>query len=635
VMEYVEGERLEEFCQLRRLTISQRLELFRKLCSAVAYAHQHLVIHRDLKPGNIRVTPEGEPKLLDFGIARLLDESTENTSEQTVSLAGLMTPEYASPEQVRGEPMTTASDVYSLGVILYELLTGEKPYRITSRKPAEIAQAITDQAPVRPSSATASNAKPDFKSQPSLRGDLDNIVLMAMRKEPARRYSSVAQFSEDIRRHLANLPVVARPDTWRYRSSKFIRRHKVGVLTAALIALALLAGMATTTWQARVAQRERLRAEQRFNDVRQLANSYLFEIHDAIENLPGSTPARELLVKRALEYLDKLAREGAGDLTLQRDVVMAYLKVGNVQGNPRNANLGNSQGALESYRKGLAITDKWPAMIGDVTTRRPIALLHEKMADVEAETNQVEQAVQSARKSLSIFQELAAAHPDSADAQRSAAISHLKVGDVLGNPNYVNFGDQKGAMENYQAAARILESLYSANSGDVRTRRFLGMIHERIGAVFEFQKDVPGTLAEYQRSAEIRVPLAAEFPSDVSLMRDAAIAYEKLGNIMSTTGNREAALENRRKSLEILRNLLQVDPQNISAQHSLAVSHSHLADLLGNTEGAIFDQRSEAIEHYRHAVSLLQAIKQADPANAAAARDLKEVEAKLASLSAK
>jgi len=254
VMEYVEGARLDHYCDEQKLSIPERLQLFRKICSAVSYAHQHLVIHRDIKPANIRVTAEGEPKLLDFGIAKLLGDETA-VAEQTMTLAWVMTAEYASPEQVRGETMTTASDIYSLGVVLYELLTSQRPYRLTSRRPEEISRAITEQQPARPSSMST------LPQPQCLRGDLDNIVLMAMRKEPARRYESAAQFSADIQRHLEELPVLARRDTLAYRSGKFVKRNRIGVAAGALILLSMLGGIVATTWQARTARREKANAE--------------------------------------------------------------------------------------------------------------------------------------------------------------------------------------------------------------------------------------------------------------------------------------------------------------------------------------------------------------------------------------
>ena len=346
-MELVEGVAIDHYCDARKLNVTSRLQLFRQVCAAVQYAHQRLVIHRDIKPSNILVTTEGSPKLLDFGIAKLLDE----TGRTQATVLRPMTPEYASPEQIRGKPITTATDVYSLGVVLYQLLTGHSPYHLDIRKPTNLAAAITSVEPERPSAcvqrtqdllfAGASNelnrenvsslseASP-FRLQQRLQGDLDFILLKVLRKEPDKRYSSVEQFAEDICRHLDGLPITARKGTWSYRADKFIRRHRAAVTAAILMLITLLVGVTVTVraariarQQARLAQAERTRAEKRFDDVRKLANSLIFEIHDSIQGLPGATPSRKLLLDRAVEYLDKLSQDSAGDLDLQRELAGA------------------------------------------------------------------------------------------------------------------------------------------------------------------------------------------------------------------------------------------------------------------------------------------------------------------------
>ncbi len=275
VMEYVDGQPIHRWCDERKLNIGQRLELFRSVCAAVQYAHQRLVVHRDLKPGNILVTADGTVKLLDFGIAKLLDTAPGGDLPATITMVRLMTPEYASPEQAKGEAITTLTDVYSLGVVLYELLTGHRPYHLMSAAMHEIARVISEQEPTRPSDVVATTVDgaesergkrritPEAVSEvregdpnrlrKRLRGDLDSILLTTLRKEPARRYSSVEAFSEDLRRHLDNRPVSAREDRLWYRASRFARRHPGGVTAGVVVGLLLAAALGTATWGTRVA----------------------------------------------------------------------------------------------------------------------------------------------------------------------------------------------------------------------------------------------------------------------------------------------------------------------------------------------------------------------------------------------
>jgi serine/threonine-protein kinase len=279
VMDYVEGLPLNKYCAAREVSLDARLNIFLQICSAVTYAHQNLIIHRDLKPSNVIVSADGTPKLLDFGIAKLTAPNSSATLGAAQTTFRVMTPEYASPEQVSGQTVTTASDIYSLGVVLYELLTNTRPFRIRTSSAEEISRIITDTAPTKPSESRRGEKEKRRKgekekalnekissspllpfSSSALRGDLDNIILMAMRKEPERRYSSVEQFAEDIRRYQKGLPVIAREDSFGYRAEKFVRRNKAGVAAGFGIALSLVGGLIATSRQAKIAKKQRDRA---------------------------------------------------------------------------------------------------------------------------------------------------------------------------------------------------------------------------------------------------------------------------------------------------------------------------------------------------------------------------------------
>lgn len=324
VMEYIDGIPIDDYCRRHPFSTAERLQLFRTVCGAVEYAHRNLVVHRDIKPGNVLVTEDGMPKLLDFGIAKLLDpENSNRTFAYTVETQRLMTPEYASPEQVRGEPVTTATDVYALGVVLYELLAGRPPFRLESASPLDVARVICEQEPVRPSTASRSNPAASPLQTRELRGDLDNIILKAMRKEPGRRYSSVAQLSEDVRCYLRGYPVEARGGARRYRAGKFVRRHKVALAAIVAGALAVVGFGIGMGLLAQRATRERLRAER---ESRFLAN--IFEAATPEQARGREVTARELLDQGALRVDRELAGDPAQRASMLDNIGRAYDALG-------------------------------------------------------------------------------------------------------------------------------------------------------------------------------------------------------------------------------------------------------------------------------------------------------------------
>jgi serine/threonine protein kinase/tetratricopeptide (TPR) repeat protein len=583
VMEHVEGQPITTFCAAQGMGVRARLALFRTVCGAVQYAHQNLVIHRDIKPANVLVDGSGVPKLLDFGIAKLLASGVDPDLAPTATVLPMMTPEYASPEQVKGQPVTTASDVYSLGVLLYELLAGRRPYEVQADSLEAIVRTICETEPRAPSEAVTDRnraARSDGTLPPAshLRGDVDTIVLKALRKEPERRYRTAHDLSEDLRRHLEGLPVTARPDTIGYRAGKFVFRHRTAVAAALLVSASLLGGIVTTTRQARLAQR-------RFDEARRLIHTVIFDIQPKMGAISGTTALRKDLIEGTLQYLEALARDAGDNPALLRELSASYVQLARVQGLQGEANVGNTQAARRTLGEAQKLTERLltldpngPESLHEaVLVERALALSFLYEGAYAPAQQHARRGVELAERAVGIRPDFKA-REDLADAHRTLANS-------------------SDSAEAYGRSREIYESLLLEKPDERRILQNLSQVHKYLAGLHYRKREERSGLELIVKARAIDEKLLAANPENPAAQADLAFALSQLSWGHSKLGDLSGALAAMRESLAMREKILARNPGEARAQDHVAYALKAMASLRRKTDDAAAAQRDYLRAH--------------------------------------
>jgi serine/threonine protein kinase len=592
VLEFVDGEPITAFCERHKLPLTSRLELFLQVCDAVEHAHQRLIVHRDLKPGNILVSADGRVKLLDFGIAVALDAVAMQTTVR-------LTPAYASPEQLLGRPVTVAADIYSLGVLLYQMLAGRLPYRTDS------VEAVLREQPEAPSGRTSEGGV----GRKEVAGDLDAIVLKAMRKEPDLRYPSVEQMAADLRRFQAGLPVNAVPDSRRYRIDRFLRRHRPALAFSTLAVVLLIAATAVSVWKRRDAENSLRLSEQR---LRALQDFAIYSTTHAAGGVEGGRRA----AATALQYLERAGTPGYPDDDLQREIAAAYQRLGDLQGQQMAANAGDTAGALESYWMGHKILlSQWKAQRAKMTgclllsnygrianalsdsrqaadfvlEAQPISdwLLSHYPGDVEVlHVTASEETIrgQRVRGAGDFGAALAAFHKAMALSDRGLSIDPNS--QVLLNQRETSESEASGVLRFEGRLDEALAAVLEARQFAVRSVELGRTTHNRRQLAFKslVASDILRLLKRYREAsafadgalAELE-RIATEDPSNQQAQSDVSLGYLRRGDIQFDQGQREEALQSHRQAMQIRKEQADRDRHNIRAQDNYVISLNRVA----------------------------------------------------------
>lgn len=598
VMEYVEGLRVDEYVDRGDLGITDILQLFRKICAAVQYAHQNFVVHRDLKPGNILVTAAGEPRLLDFGIARLLTGAGDGAAEQTRPFERLLTPSSASPEQLAGGTVTTASDVYSLGLLLYRLLTGGSPYAGARNFRTDPNAVVLHYDP--PLASKAQGLAPQRAK--ALRGDLEMILAKSLEKDVSRRYQTVEELAGEIERFVDGRPIKARANSHVYVARRFIRRNRLAFTAAALLAITLAGGIAGTLLYARRAERERELAVKRLDTVRKISESLLFEFHDSIKDLPGATPARALIVRRALTYLDQVAAADSSDPAVQRDLAAAYVRIGNLMSGERGPHIGGPDAmnnAIKGYERALAIRRRLlQAHLNDPALRSELLESLWTVAFARADQGHLDQAVDLLKERLRVID--ASPQKGTFNIRYSLAATYSALSEISRTA-----GNSEQALAFSQRALDERQALVKDNPGNARALRALGLSYDLLGYALASQGRYAEAAQSFHKSLAQFSSLAQTASPSADLQRNIDIAEMNICETMARSQSVAQAMPHCRRAVDMAKAMNAADPQNVQTREDLAAAYATIgfAAHQRGQRGVALSWERQAESHYSTALA--------------------------------